>query len=272
MTATAHRQDLAALRRLRGLVIDMDGVLWHGETPLPGFADFFDVLRRLKISFILATNNNTLAPAGFAQKVARLGVTISPYQVLTASVATVRYVKTHFATGSRLYVIAEAPFKALLTEAGFVLADHDVKAVIAAMDRALTYEMLKRATLLIRAGAEFIGPNPDRVYPTEEGLLPGSGTVLAALIASTDRQPIIIGKPERWIFQMALERMELEAREVASLGDRLDTDIAGGQSAGLQTILVLSGITTAEALAASLVRPTWVFSGIGELASALAEA
>lgn len=272
MTTLAGEQDLTALRQLRGLVIDMDGVLWHGETPLPGFADFFEVLRRREIKFTLATNNNTLAPAGFAQKVGRLGVAISPDQVLTASVATIRYLKSHFPAGSRLYVIAEAPFKILLTDAGFVLADHDVKAVVAAMDRALNYEMLKRATLLIRAGAEFIGPNPDRVYPTEEGLLPGSGTVLAALIASTDRQPVIIGKPERWIFDMALERMGLGASAVASVGDRLDTDIAGGQRAGLKTILVLSGIATAETLAANPTRPTWVFSGIDELASALAAA
>lgn len=271
MTTVVSAQDLAALRELRGLVIDMDGVLWHGDTPLPGFADFFKILRQREINIVLATNNNTQTPTGFAEKVRRLGAAVSPDEVLTASVATVRYLKTHFPLGSRVYVIAEAPFKGLITDAGFVLADRDVVTVIAAMDRALTYEMLKRATLLIRAGAEFVGPNPDRTYPAEEGLLPGSGTILAALVASTDRQPVIIGKPERWIFEMALERMGLSADQVASLGDRLETDIAGGQRAGLETILVLSGVTTPEVLAASPIKPTWVFSGIDDLARALAE-
>lgn len=271
MTTVASAPDRAALRELRGLVIDMDGVLWHGDTPLPGLADFFGVLRRRGIKIILATNNNTQSPAGFAEKVQRLGAQVDPEEVLTASVATVCYLKRRFPPASRVYVIAEAPFKALITNAGFVLADRDVVAVIVAMDRALTYEMLKRATLLIRAGAEFIGANPDRTYPSEEGLLPGSGTILAALVASTDRQPVIIGKPERRMFEMALERMGLPASQVASIGDRLETDIAGGQQVGLKTILVLSGVTTAEALAASPIKPNWVFSGIDELARALDE-
>jgi 4-nitrophenyl phosphatase len=256
-------------RELRGLIIDMDGVLWRGDTPLPGLLDFFEVLRRQEIRFVLATNNNTRTPAEFAEKLRRMGVEVDPAAVLTASVATVHYLKAHFPPGSRLYAVAEAPFKALIEAAGFILAERKVAAVVASLDRAITYDMFKRATLLIRAGAEFIGANPDPTYPTEEGLVPGSGMVLAALAATTGRQPIVMGKPEHWMFDIALERMGLPAAQVASLGDRLETDILGGQRAGLKTILVLSGITTPDMLAASPVRPTWVFSGIEELAARL---
>jgi 4-nitrophenyl phosphatase len=247
----------------------MDGVLWHGDTPMPGLDAFFETLHRCQIKFVLATNNNTLTPEGFAQKARGLGVNVEPEQVVTAAIATVHYLKLHYPPGSCVYVVGEAALKGLISEAGFTLADTDVAAVVVTMDRQLSYEMLKRATLLIRAGADFIGPNPDTAYPTPEGLVPGGGAVLAAVAASSGRQPLIMGKPESWIFQICMERMQLGPEATASLGDRLETDIAGGQRLGLKTILVLSGVATLADLACSPVQPTWVFDGIKELAEAL---
>jgi len=261
--------DLAELCKVRGLVIDMDGVLWQGDTPMPGLHKFFDVLKRRQIKFVLATNNNTQTPEGFVQKARKMGVDVSPEQVVTAAVATVDYLCSKYPPGSRIYVVGEVALKNLISEAGFTLADTHVNAVVATMDRQLTYEMLKRATLLIRAGADFIGPNPDTSYPTQEGIVPGGGAILAAISAASDCQPLIIGKPESWMFRISMERMQLGVEETASLGDRLATDIAGGQRLGLKTILVLSGISTAADLASSPIRPTWIFSGIEELAQAL---
>ena len=261
--------DLAELSKLRGLVIDMDGVLWQGDTSLPGLCEFFDVLRRRQIKFVLATNNNTQTPEGFVQKARRMGVEVLPEQVVTASVATVEYLCSKYPPGSRIYVVGEAPLKGLISGAGFTLADCDVRAVVATLDRQLTYEMLKRATLLIRNGADFIAPNPDPSYPTPEGVVPGGGAIVAAITASSNRQPVIIGKPESWMFKICLERMQLGVEETASLGDRLETDILGGQRIGLQTILVLSGVSSLDEVAASPFQPTWVFSGIQELAQAL---
>jgi 4-nitrophenyl phosphatase len=257
------------LRKLKGLIIDMDGVLWQGDLPMPGLSEFFETLKRCQIKFVLATNNNTQTPQGFVEKASKMGVEVLPEQVITAAIATVHYLRLTYPPGSRIYVIGEAALKGLITEAGFVLADSDVAAVVATMDRQLTYEMLKRATLLIRAGADFIGPNPDAAYPTPEGLVPGGGSILAALSFSSGCQPLIMGKPESWIFNLALERMQLGVDEVASLGDRLETDIAGGQRLGLKTILVLSGVTAMADLASSLIQPNWIFKGIEELARAL---
>lgn len=263
---------LDGLRDLRGLVIDMDGVLWHGDQALPGYTRFFETLRRLEICFILATNNNTRTPAGFAAKATALGAYVAPEEVITATTATIHYLQDRYPAGTRLYAIGEKPLKDQLEQAGFTLADQDVAAVVAALDHDLNYEMLRRATLLIRAGAEFIGPNPDLLYPTPEGLAPGSGVVLAALQATTERDPTIIGKPEPRMFLLALERMQLAAKECASLGDRLNTDIAGGKRAGMKSILVMSGVTGTAELAGSSIRPDWIFQGIDELADALERA
>jgi 4-nitrophenyl phosphatase len=236
---------------------------------MPGLCEFFDVLKQRQIKFVLATNNNTQTPEGFVQKARNLGVEVLPEQVVTAAIATVHYLRSKYPPGSRIYVVGEAALKGLISEAGFILSDTGVRAVVATMDRQLTYEMLKQATLLIRAGADFIGPNPDPSYPTQEGIVPGGGAILAAISASSDRQPLIIGKPESWMFRISLERMQLGVEETASLGDRLATDIAGGQCLGLKTILVLSGVSTADDLDSSPIQPTWVFPGIEELGRAL---
>jgi len=258
-----------SLRGLRGLVIDMDGVLWQADQPMPGLKEFFEVLRKREIKFILATNNNTTLPEGFVKKAAGMGVQLTIDEIMTASLATVAYLKANYPQGSRIYVIGEAPLKHMITGAGFEEADKDVVAVVAAMDRQLTYEMLKRGSILIRGGARFIGVNPDACYPTAEGLAPGSGPIIAALALASGVQPIIMGKPEKYIFDTCLQRMGLKPEEAASLGDRLDTDIEGGLRCGMNAILVLSGVTSAEEAKTSSIKPTWVFRGIEELTKAL---
>jgi 4-nitrophenyl phosphatase len=261
--------DLTELHNLKGLIIDMDGVLWQGDTPLPGLLEFFEILKQRGIKFILATNNNTQTPEGFVQKARKMGVDVTAEQVVNAAIATVHYLRSNYPPASRVYVVGEAALKGLISDAGFILAETDVNAVVATLDRQLSYEMLKRATLLIRAGADFIGPNPDAAYTTPEGIVPGGGAVLAAIALASGCQPIIMGKPESWMFRIALERMQLGVEEVASLGDRLETDILGGQRFGLRTILVLSGVSSEADIYSTSIEPTWIFSGIEELAKAL---
>jgi 4-nitrophenyl phosphatase len=253
------------LQKIKGFVIDMDGVLWHGDNPLPGLSEFFSVLREKGKRFVLATNNNTRKPEGYVEKFAGYGIIIDAREILTASVATVEYIKKKYPIGSRIHILAEKPFKELVTEHGFVLADQDVCAVVVSMDRELTYEKLRIACLLIRQGAEFIGANPDVCYPTPQGMAPGSGTLIAAVAAGSGNQPLIIGKPEPWLFRAALSRMGLKPNEAASIGDRLDTDIEGALRLGMNTLLVLSGVTKKEDLSASAIKPNWVFDGIADL-------
>jgi 4-nitrophenyl phosphatase len=260
------------LSAIRGLILDMDGVLWHGDEPLKGLGPFFDLLKEKHIRYVLATNNPSKHPEGFAQKARTFGITIDTEDVINSVVATVHYLEKHFPVGSRVHVIGEAALKERIAGAGYELADKDVVAVVAALERGMSYETIKRGALLIRAGATFIGTNGDTSYPTEEGIIPGSGMMVTALAASADQEPIIIGKPETPIFEMALERLGLPPDQVASVGDRLDSDILGGQRIGLQTILLLTGIATREDLALSKIQPTWVFEDLPEFTNALKNA
>ena len=124
---TIQSNNLQELQKIKGLIIDMDGVLWQGDTPMPGLHQFFDTLRERQIKFILATNNNTQTPEGFVQKAAKMGVDVPPEQVVTAAVATAQYLRLNYPPGSRIYVVGEAALKGLITDAGFTLADTDVK-------------------------------------------------------------------------------------------------------------------------------------------------
>lgn len=258
-------QPLEALSDAHALIADMDGVLWRGDTPMPGLAGFFDLLRGRPIAFRLATNNSSKTPEQYVKKLARMGVRVTPDEILTSAVATADYLAT-IAPGALVYALGEDGLRQALLDHGLRLSDGSrADFVVGGWDHGLTFRKLSEATLLIRAGAKFIGCNPDRTWPSERGLLPGTGATLAYLQASTDVAPLIIGKPERMMFDIALNGMGADPAHTAMLGDRLETDIVGGQNAGLRTILVLTGISDEAALAASPVKPDWVFDSIQEL-------
>ena len=181
----------------------MDGVLWRGEQPLQGLTRFFDVLDRCGVRFVLATNNPSRRPEGFVEKARRLGVLLESTQVVSSASVTLEYLADHYPQGTRVHVIGEEAWHEMVAEAGYTLADDRVAVVVAAMDRRMTYETLKRGTLLLRAGADFVATNPDASYPSEEGIVPGSGTMVAALTASSGRTPVVMGKPYAGLFDLA---------------------------------------------------------------------
>jgi 4-nitrophenyl phosphatase len=254
------------LRRIRHLIIDMDGVLWHGDTPLPDLVGFFAFLRQRQIDFILATNNSSRLPEQYAAKLARFGVDVSPDHVLTSAQATAAYLGRIGPPGSRVYAIGDIGVRVALEQQGFALRDEEVEYVVVGWDRQLTWDKLATAALLIHAGAKFVGTNPDTNYPTERGPVPGNGAQLATLETTTGVTPIIVGKPEPWMYEEAMRRMGAHPETTAVVGDRLDTDIGGGVRAGLTTVLVLSGIATEADLSTSPIAPDLVCAGIGELA------
>ena len=157
-----------------------------------------------------------------------------------------------------------------LAESGFALCDDHTAAdyVVAGHDTGLTWRKLADATLAIRRGATFVGTNPDRTLPTEEGLLPGAGAILAALETASGTPPLVVGKPEPGIFRQAIARLGVDPEETAMVGDRLDTDIRGGQRAGLMTIALRSGVTSDEDMAKASPPPTWVFDDLAGLLGA----
>ena len=250
---------------IRHLIIDMDGVLYRESDAIPGLVDFFGFLRQRDTRFVLATNNSTRTPAQYVEKMAGMGVQITPADLITSAQATAAYLREISPPGTPVYAVGQVGLTTALQEAGFVLDSRRVEFVVAGLDVHVTYEKLKTATLLIHRGARFIGTNPDVTHPTAEGLAPGAGAILAAIQASTGVAPTVIGKPEPTMFQQAMARLGAAPADTAALGDRLETDILAAQRTGILSLLVLSGVTDRALLAESEVRPDLVFEDIADL-------
>ncbi len=253
------------LSHLTHLIVDMDGVLYRGREAIPGADAFIGSLRKWGIGFVLATNNSTRTPQQYVDKLADMGITVYPHEVLTSALATADYLQGVAPPGARVFVIGRDGLRTALQEAGFILVEEEAEYVVVGMDTDLCYERLAEATLQIRAGAAFIGTNPDKTFPSERGIVPGNGATLAFLEAATGVAPTVIGKPEAAMIKQALARLGAKAATTAIVGDRLETDILAGRRNGLHTILVLSGITDREMLAQSDLRPDWVFESVGDL-------
>ncbi len=191
----------------------------------------------------MATNNSGSTPAQYAAKLAKMGAFVEPDEIMTSGTATAAWLADRYPAGTRVHVFGEDSLRRAITEQGFVLADEDVAVVAASIDWGVSYEKIKRAAVLIRKGAAFVATNLDPTRPTEEGLVPGTGALIAAIEVGAGVKPTAIGKPEPTMFRMAVAQMGATPETTATLGDRIDTDIEGGKGAGLHTIMVLSGST-----------------------------
>lgn len=254
---------------IRGVVLDMDGVLWRGDELLPGVGDFFGFLGERGIPFALATNNSSRSPADYVAKLAKMGIEgVDERQIISSGTATVAYLRAEYPAGSRVHVLGGDGLKAMITAAGYKLADSDVRAVIVGIDFALTYDRLKRAALLIRAGADFIGTNDDATFPMPDGLAPGAGSLLAALRTATDRVPRVMGKPNRPMFDAAVQALGADSASTLMIGDRLNTDIEGAKRAGLRAVLVLTGVSRREDIPLTGTLPDGVYEDLNALRAA----
>ena len=256
------------LGELEALILDIDGTLFWGDSPVPGFHRLFAFLKAHRVPFVVVSNNATKSPAEYQRKLANLGVSVGSEYVLTAGAATVSYLLRTLGSRARLYVIGEAALWDALEVAGFVLREDAaelVDAVVVGGDSKLTYEKLKKATLLLQRGARLVGTNPDVLCPTEEGLVPEAGTTLAALQAATGVGPTIVGKPEGFLFELAVERLGKAADRIAIVGDRLETDIVGGRRVGLKTILTTTGVDNETTILQKGTAPDLVVGGLDAL-------
>jgi 4-nitrophenyl phosphatase len=240
----------AWLSAIRGLILDMDGVLWRGDAPLLDMPAFFAAAGRLGLQVVLATNNATRSVDQYLEKLNGYGAALKPEQVVNSPMAAAYYLRGKHPSGGPVHIVGESGLHDTLAEVGFHHAEEDVLAVVAGLDRTITYPKLNKASSLIRAGAEFVGTNPDLTYPSPKGLAPGAGAVLAFLEAASGVKPKIAGKPEAYMFDLAIQRMGLDPSQVLAVGDRLDTDVLGGQRAGCRSCAVLSGVSTREEIEA----------------------
>ena len=257
---------------IKNLIIDMDGVLWRGQTPMPGLPEFFASLHRLYLNFVLATNNAASTPEQYVEKLDRFGVAVEPAQILTSAEATGSYLSKQYPPGTAVFIIGEDGLRQAMTSRGFrpvtvdeVLSGATAALVVVGFTRQVTYPDFAAGSLLVHKGANFVGTNPDVTFPSEWGPLPGAGALQALITAATGVKATTIGKPGPAIFREAMARLGGTAADTAVVGDRLNTDIAGGQAAGLVTILLLSGISKRADVSTNGVQPDYIFEDITEL-------
>src|SRR3954471_1609301 len=253
----------------RGFLVDLDGVVYHGDRVIPAAPGFFRFLRARGIPFLMTTNNSTLGPPEYVAKLARMDIEVAESEVLASADATASYLQQQSPNGGRAYVIGESGLKDAIEGAGFTLAESDVQFVVVGLDRQLTYQKLTTAVRLVRGGAAFVGPNPDTTLPTDDGIIPGAGSFQAAITAASGVRPLIIGKPEPTMLLIGCQRLGLSPADTAIIGDRLDTDIVGGFRAGLRTLLVLTGVSTRAEAEQVEVKPDAIFEDLPALQAAI---
>lgn len=235
------------LQNIKGLIIDMDGVLWRDLQAIGNLEKNFDQIRSLGLKFILATNNATRTISEHQAKLKKFGVDIPSDQIIGSAQATGIYLQKNFGPGTRVYVIGQPSLVETLQNYGLeVVNEHEqnVAVVVVSFDYNFSYTKLKTASLLVQRGSVLIGTNSDLTLPTPDGPMPGAGVNLRAVELASNIKGIVVGKPEPLLYQMALERLELLPSETLAVGDRFETDIVGAQKAGIHTALVLSGVTT----------------------------
>ena len=255
---------------VRGVLFDLDGVIYLGSTALPGAQEIFDWLESAGRPFCLVTNNSTRTALQYQEKLAEMGIQVALDKIFTSALATAQYLKKEYPAGAPVYAIGETGLHQALADAGFTFDEAEPRIVCVGLDQQLTYEKLRIACVAIRHGARFIATNPDRTLPTEAGLVPGCGSILAAVETSTEVAPLVIGKPSRRMIDLALERIGLAPDEALMVGDRLDTDVEAGKAGGVRTTLILTGVHHLADVPAFPVAPDFVVNDLSELRAALA--
>ena len=247
----------------------MDGVLWRGETALPGLQEFVDTLRSTKRRMVLATNNSNSTVGQYVNKLKCMGVDVHPEEILTSAQATGNYLYKIAPKQSRVFIIGGDGLTNAIRDYEFTLTEDDPDYVVVGIDKKISWAKLNTAVINIRAGAKFIGTNPDSTYPTENGIGVGNGAILAAIRVATGVSPLVIGKPETPIYEQALQRLKSNASDALMIGDRLDTDILGAQRAGIATLLLLTGVTSLDMSKTSVIQPDLVLPGLPDVTSGM---
>src|SRR3954466_5016531 len=243
---------------------DMDGVLVKEEHLVPGADEFLAELKANGIDFLVLTNNSIYTPRDLRARLERTGLDIPEESIWTSALATAKFLSSQRPNGSA-YVIGEAGLTTALHEVGYVLTERDPDYVVLGETRTYSFSAITRAIRLIEGGAKFIATNPDATGPSREGSLPATGAVAALIERATGFSPYFVGKPNPLMMRSALRALGTHPANTLMIGDRIDTDIRAGLEAGLQTILVLSGISADSTAEMYPFRPTKVINSIADL-------
>lgn len=248
----------------RGFLIDMDGVIYRGRELISGADTFINNLRETGTPFLFLTNNSQRTRRDVATRLERMGIDVEEENIFTCSMATARFLAQQKPRGTA-YVIGEGGLLHALHRNGYAVVDHDPDYVVVGEGRTLTMEMVDAAVRMIVAGAKLVATNPDPNCPTQHGLRPGCGAIVAMLEAATGIKAFSVGKPSPVMMRAARKELGLRAEETTMIGDTMETDILGGVQLGYHTVLVLSGGTRREDLVRYAYRPDVVVESIADL-------
>ncbi|GEK88175.1 4-nitrophenyl phosphatase [Alkalibacterium putridalgicola] len=249
--------------KYRGYFIDLDGTMYKGTEPIKEAPYFVKKLKNSKIPYLFLTNNSTSTPEEVADRLNKtFNIPAKAENIYTSALATADYVKA--LKGNRVYVVGEDGLRQALTDVGCELVDEDIDHVVVGLDRHLTYDKCEVASLAIQKGATFVATNKDTNIPTERGMSPGAGSVIAMIERASHTKPIFVGKPEKIMMASALDKLNLSKKEVLMVGDNYETDIMAGINSQIDTLLVLTGFTKKEDLEYLEIQPTYVINTLDE--------
>ncbi len=252
-------------------LIDLDGVVYLDRHPLPGVADVVTEIRRRGLGLLFLSNNSAATPEQYSAKLGTMGVQADPSDFMTSGQVLARYLTEHYrARGKTCFIIGEAGLEQAMEESGLKIvvgdAGRTADFVVVGWDRSFDYEKLKTACVAIRKGATYIVTNRDPTYPAPGELWPGAGAIVAAVTTAAGREPVAaVGKPNPYAVELALERLGASREDALMVGDRLETDIMAGAAAGVDTALVLTGVSKKEDIGTTHIEPTFIIDSVASL-------
>jgi NagD protein len=248
----------------KSYVIDMDGVIVSGDKLVPGADEFIERLHRRNIKFLIMTNNPMYTPVDLQHRLQRVGLSVTSDHIYTSALATASFLQSQKPNGTA-FVFGESGLTEALHQVGYVITDHQPDYVVLGETTSYSYARITQAVRLISAGARFIATNPDPVGPGEGGLVPACGAIAALIATATGVQPYFIGKPNALMMRTALRYLDEHSGNTIMIGDRMDTDIRVGIESGMETVLVLTGVTTRDMINRYPYRPTRVVGSVADL-------
>jgi len=257
-------RDLNIIREKKGFISDMDGVIYHGSTLLPGVKEFVAWLQKEKKQFLFLTNSSERSPLELRKKLQAMGLDIEESHFYTSALATAHFLKTQ-APGCSAYIIGAHGLMNALYDAGITYNDVNPEYVVVGETTGYNYEMIIKATELIHKGAKLIGTNSDLTGPAEDGIIPACRAMIAPIEMATGQNAYFVGKPNPLMMRTGLRILGVHSEEAAMIGDRMDTDMVAGIESGLDTVLVLSGITGRADIKKFPYRPRLVLDGVGDI-------
>ena len=258
-------QTIENIRAKKGFICDMDGVIYHGNDVLPGVKEFLAWLNKNDKKFLFLTNSSERSPMELSQKLARMGLDVDESHFYTSALATAHFLK-HQKPGCSVYCIGEAGLYNALYNAGIVMNDVNPDYVVVGETQTYNYQNICKAVKLVKNGAKLIGTNPDMTGPVEGNLIvPACRALIAPIELATGKPAYFLGKPNPLMMRTGIRLLDCDTKETAIIGDRMDTDIIAGIESGVDTVLVLSGVTSREEMELMPYAPSIVLSGVGEI-------